>query len=222
MSDIIDSIKQGADQVLSSLDQEGHIKSAIEGLRSQWSEVDRRRRVSQLGNQIKTLQSEMKQLTEALGLQTLSLYDAGKIAHPELARLCERIEDVRSDISEKRAELTDIKAQTISTPIKCSQCQATIPPDAEFCQKCGASVNAQQQGLASTAAPTTQKVVRLRCPKCKTTVPQGAGFCPTCGIKLKMPQAISPSQQFCASCGAEMNAAARFCPVCGRAAKDTS
>lgn len=222
MSDIIDSIKQGADQVLSSLDQEGHIKSAIEGLRSQWSEVDRRRRISQLGNQIKTLQSEMKQLTEALGLQTLSLYDAGKIAHPELARLCERIEDVRSDISEKRAELTDIKAQTVSTPIKCPQCRATVSPAAEFCQKCGASVNAQQQGSTSTPAPTTQKVVRLRCPKCKTTVSQGTGFCPTCGIKLKMPQATSPSKQFCASCGAEMNAAAQFCPVCGRAAKDTS
>jgi RNA polymerase subunit RPABC4/transcription elongation factor Spt4 len=222
VSDIIDSIKQGAEQVLSSIDQEGHIKSAIQGLRSQWSEVDRRRRINQLSSQVKTLQTEMKQLTEALGLQTLSLYDAGKISNPELARLCERIGELRGEIKERRSELTDLKAQTASSSAQCPQCQAEVAANAEFCPKCGTRVRMATTEPAPAATSPTQKTVRLRCPKCKTILPQEAGFCPTCGVKLKMPQSAPAANRFCASCGAEMSAAARFCPVCGQSSEDAS
>jgi RNA polymerase subunit RPABC4/transcription elongation factor Spt4 len=218
MSDIIDSLKQGANQVLSNIDQEGHLKSAIEGLRTQWSEVERRRKLGQLGNQIKNLQTEMKQLTEALGLQVLSLYDAGKISHPELARLCERIDELRSEITERRTELNEIKAQTSTATTTCPKCQAQMASESEFCPKCGSSVRTQPPP-ASTPSPT---VTRLRCPKCKTVLSEGTGFCPTCGVKLKMPSSASTSKHFCASCGAQIGANAQFCPACGQPVTQTS
>ena len=220
MSDIIESIKQGADQVLSNLDQQGRLKSTLEGLKSQWGEVERRRHTNQLSNEIKNAQSEMRQLTTALGLQTLSLYDAGKIDRPELARLCERINGLRAEIDERKAALATLKAEMSPASTRCPHCQAEVASGAEFCHKCGAQVKAPAQPVP--AAPATKAVVRLRCPKCKTIVPDGAGFCPTCGVKLKMPLAASGTLHFCASCGAKMNATSRFCPVCGRAAESHS
>jgi len=218
MSDIIDSLKQGANQVLSNIDQEGHLKSAIEGLRTQWSEVERRRKLGQLGNQIKTLQNEMKQLTEALGLQVLSLYDAGKISHPELARLCERIDELRSEIAERRTELNEIKSQSTSATIQCHKCQAQIAAGSEFCPKCGTTLKTQPP----PASAPSQTVTRLRCPKCKTVLSKGTVFCPTCGVKLKMPSSASTSKHFCASCGAQIGANAQFCPACGQPVTQTS
>jgi RNA polymerase subunit RPABC4/transcription elongation factor Spt4 len=212
MSDIIDSLKQGANQVLSNIDQEGHLKSAIEGLRTQWSEVERRRKLGQLGNQIKTLQTEMKQLTEALGLQVLSLYDAGKISHPELARLCERIDELRSEIAERRTELNELKAQTATMASQCPKCQAQVTAGSEFCPKCGTSLQIQ----TPPASTPSQTVTRLRCPKCKTVLSKGTTFCPTCGVKLKMPSSASTPKHFCASCGAQTGANAQFCPACGQ------
>jgi RNA polymerase subunit RPABC4/transcription elongation factor Spt4 len=218
VSDIIDSIKDGANQLLSSVDQQGHIKSAIDGLRTQWSEVERRRRVNQLTAQIKGLQDEMKRLTEALGLQVLSLYDAGKITHVELARLCERIDELRDETEAHKQELAQLKAQTSPTPTRCPQCQAAISPDAEFCPRCGARVGSAVRQPAAQAPASQRTVVRLRCPKCKAIVPEGSGFCPNCGVKLKMPQSTAAAARFCGACGAQMSADARFCPVCGHAA----
>jgi RNA polymerase subunit RPABC4/transcription elongation factor Spt4/polyhydroxyalkanoate synthesis regulator phasin len=219
VSDIIDSIKDGANQVLSSFDQQGHIKSALDGLRSQWSEVERRRRVNQLTAQIKSLQDEMKRLTEALGLQVLSLYDAGKVTHVELTRLCERIDELRDELETHKGELAQLKAQAAPSPARCPQCQAPLTPDAEFCPRCGARVGSADRQPSAEAGTGQRTVVRLRCPKCKAIVPEGSGFCPSCGVKLKMPQASSASAvRFCANCGAQMSADARFCPVCGHAA----
>jgi len=221
VSDIFDSIKDGANQVLSSIDQQGHIKSAIEGLRTQWSEIERRRRTNQLSAQIKGLQDEMKRLTEALGLQVLSLYDAGKITHAELARLCERIDELRDEIEARKGELAQLKALASPAPAHCPQCQTALSTDAEFCPTCGARVRAAERQQAAQATAGHHTVVRLRCPKCKTIVPAGSGFCPTCGVKLKMPQSSALVKRFCAACGAQMSADARFCPVCGRAAQDS-
>jgi rRNA maturation endonuclease Nob1 len=215
MSDIIESIKQGAGQVLSGIDQKGQIKSAIDGIRGQWSELERRRKTSQLGNEIKSLQNEMKQLTEALGLQTLSLFDVGKIAHPELTRLCDRINELRSDVEQKKAELATLK---VASQTRCPQCQTEVPGSAEFCPKCGQRLQPVPAAEPAAASAAQRRVVvRFRCPRCKTILPSEAGFCPTCGVKIRRPQASAP-ERFCASCGAAMDVKAHFCPICGHAA----
>lgn len=218
MSDILDSIKQGANQILSNIDQEGRVKSAIEGIRHQFTEVERRRRIGQLETQLRSLQAEIRQLTEALGLQTLSLHDAGTISHPELARVCERINELRVDADAIRAELAQLRAQmAASAPVKCPNCQAQIAANAEFCPQCGTQLKAQPQP-GSAPDPRPQPQVRYRCPRCKTVLPANAGFCPSCGTKLRMPAAAAPvAKQFCPACGAEIGAGARFCPVCGHA-----
>jgi RNA polymerase subunit RPABC4/transcription elongation factor Spt4 len=244
MTDIIDTIKQGADQLLSGIDQKGQLKSAFEGMRSQWTELERRRKVSSLDKELKAQQSEMKQLTEALGLQVLSLYDAGKIAHPELSRLCKRINELSSEVETKKKTLGELKAleQAQAKADKCPQRQASIPAGAEFCPKCG--TRRVQAPVPTTGAPAvtvqqTATVVRLRCPKCKTILSPDAGFCPTCGVKIARrssagaptagaqqagaPQQQTPAQpvpsgpRFCPSCGAETKPDARFCPICGQA-----
>ena len=212
MSEIIESIKQSASQVLSELDQKGQIKSTLVGIRQQWSEVDRRRKISSLGNEVKKLQDEIKQLTEALGMQTIALFDVGKITHPELSRLCERINEVRVEVVQKKAELIELKSQAKPKTVACPLCQTQVQSDAEFCPKCGGRL----QPPAKPEAPTQRKVVRERCPKCKTILPPQSGFCPSCGVKLKRPQ--DNAKQFCPSCGAEMSAHAKFCPICGQAA----
>lgn len=236
MSDLIESIKQGAGQVLSDLDQKGQIKSAFEGLRHQWGELDRRRRVSSLAAQIKTMEAEAKQLTEALGLQTLSLFDTGKISNTELTRLCQRINELHSDMDQKKAELSQLRAQAPAVKtIQCPQCHASVDANAQFCPKCGTQVPVSAStataapskgaaaagdspaGLATASSAEARApgaAVRMRCPKCKTVLPSDAGFCPTCGVKIKRPQAPAEAQ-FCPSCGAQVNQDARFCPVCG-------
>jgi rRNA maturation endonuclease Nob1 len=217
MSDIIESIKQGAGQVLSEIDQKGQLKSALEGIRAQWSELERRRREKTLSSQLTSMQGEMKQLTEALGLQVLSLFESGKIANPELARLCERIGELRSEIEQRKQELQELKelAQA-QMPSKCPSCQASVAAGAEFCPKCGTQLRKKSAEPTATPPPQTRTIVRMRCPKCKTILPTDAGFCPTCGVKFKRPQAAAAAEKsFCPSCGAETSAGARFCPICG-------
>lgn len=216
MPEIIESLKQGAGQVLSSIDQKGQIKSTIEGIRRQLSDLERRRRIGLLENQIKALESEARQLTEALGLQTLSLYDAGKVRYPELTRTCERINELRDRVKAAKAELSQLKADARATPARCPQCGADVSTDAAFCPKCGARL-----GVATTEAAQPRKVVRLRCPRCKTILPPQAAFCPTCGVKIKMPTGAKAQKRFCVACGAELSPKARFCPVCGRAAPES-
>ena len=240
MADIIETIKQGADELLSGIDQKGQIRSAIEGIRSQWSEMDRRRKVSSLESQIKTQRSEMKQLTEALGLQALSLYETGSITNPELARLCERITEIRTEIEAQKAQVDQIKAEVqaqaqalaeararqraASVTSTCHQCGTAVPANAEFCPQCGAQQKApapaaSAPAIHTPAAPVTQQatVTRLRCPQCKTILPSDAEFCSSCGVKFKQPAQTPVSHAPAANEPAARGQ--RFCPSCGAETK---
>ena len=245
MADIIETIRQGAGDLLSGIDQKGQIRSAIDGIRSQWSEMDRRRKVSSLESQIKSQRSEMKQLTEALGLQTLSLYETGAIANPELARLCERITEIRTEIETQKAEVEQIKAEVQAqaqalaeiraqqraarATTACPQCGTAVPANAEFCHNCGAQQKAPAPAVraapanvppaSAPIAPNTQRatVTRLRCPQCKTILPSDAEFCSSCGVKFKRPSFASPVASPTAS--APAHSGKHFCPACGAEAK---
>jgi predicted amidophosphoribosyltransferase len=244
MADIIETIKQGADDLLSGIDQKGQIRSAIEGIRSQWSEMDRRRKVSSLEKQIKAQRAEMKQLTEALGLQTLSLYETGSITNPELSRLCERITETRTEIEAQKAEVERIKEEakaqaqalaearaqqrTARKATVCSQCGAAVQANAEYCHKCGAKQKAPEPAPApapSARAPSAPAAsTPASPPRQQATV-----------VRLRCPQCktILPSDaEFCSTCGVKFkrpaqasasstptSGGARFCPLCGAEAK---
>ena len=247
MSDIFENIKQSAGQVLSNIDQKGQLKSALDGLRHQWNELERRRKTSSLDKEIKAQQAEMKQLTEALGLQTWSLFDSGKIVHPELARLCERISEVRAEIDAKKAELEAIKAEAAAQQAAAQQAAAQAAAAQQAAQAAAAQQAAAQQAAAQQApaqAPAAQTpapgaagqvrtVVRLRCPRCKTELSAGDDFCPTCGVKLVHPApAPAPQPRTVAQAGPPSAVPAqpqpvqpppasgiRFCPSCGAETK---
>jgi RNA polymerase subunit RPABC4/transcription elongation factor Spt4 len=244
MADILETIRQGADDLISGLDQKGQIRSAIEGIRSQWSEMDRRRKISSLEKQIKTQRTEMKQLTEALGLQTLSLYETGSITNPELGRLCERITELRTEIEAQKAQVEQIKAEMKAqaqalaearaqqraalAATACPQCGAAVPANAEFCHQCGAQQKtpapapaapagaANVPAASAPAAPAAQQttVTRLRCPQCKTILPSDAEFCSNCGVKFKR-----PAQPIAPQTAGAPASGTRFCPSCGAETK---
>lgn len=223
MSDIIETIKHGASHVLSEFDQKGQLRAAFEGIRDQLSELERRRKVSTLRGQVNALQGEMKQLTEALGLQTLSLFDAGKITHPELSRLCERINELRSELDLKKAELGQLSALEPTKALVCPHCQATLEAGAGFCPKCGTRLQPQQPPQPPTEQQTpSHTIVRLRCPRCKTTLMPDAESCPTCGVKIKRLESQPAPARFCASCGAQLRTRSHFCPICGQPATGAS
>jgi RNA polymerase subunit RPABC4/transcription elongation factor Spt4 len=244
MSDIIETIKQGADDLISGIDQKGQIRSTIDGLRSQWSELDRRRKVSSLERQIKTQRTEMKQLTEALGLQTLSLYETGVLTSPELARLCERITELRTEIETQKAQVEQMKAEAKAqaqalaearaqqraarAATACPQCGTAVPAKAEFCHKCGA-----QQ--TPPAPPPQAPAPSTRAAASQPTSPQPAAPQAATVVRLRCPQCktILPSDaEFCTSCGVKFKrpaqvptgsvpaaGGARFCPACGAETK---
>jgi RNA polymerase subunit RPABC4/transcription elongation factor Spt4 len=244
MSDIIETIKQGADDLLSGFDQKGQIRSAIDGIRSQWSEMDRRRKVSTLERQIKAQRSEMKQLTEALGLQTLSLYETGVITSPELARLCERITELRTEIEAQKAQVeqmkTEAKAQAQAlaearsqqsaarAAQACPQCGAAVKAGDAFCPSCGAQQSPPPPAPSTRAAPpqpaapqpaaSQAAVVRLRCPQCKAILPSDAEFCTSCGVKFKRPANVAAAGSVPAG-SLPASSGAQFCPACGAETK---
>jgi RNA polymerase subunit RPABC4/transcription elongation factor Spt4 len=246
MSDILDTIRQGADDLLSGLDQKGQIRSALEGLRSQWSDMDRRRKISSLEKQIQTQRAEMKQLTEALGLQALSLYETGSITNPELGRLCERITELRSEVATQKAQVEQMKAEAkaqaeamaaaraqaraAQAATACPQCGAAVPAGDRFCHKCGAEQQAPPPTPAAAPPPAGPRADPA------AAVPPAPSGQPQQGtvIRLRCPQCktILPSDaEFCSSCGVKFKrpaqaaaqpaptSATRFCPACGAETK---
>ena len=211
MTDLFDNIKQSAGQVLSNIDQKGQLKSALDGIRSQCNELERRRKTSALDKEVKTQQAEMRQLTEALGLQTWSLFDAGKIVHPELSRLCERISELRAEIDAKKAELEVLKAQQTAAQQAAAQQAAAQQAAAQQAAGTGQAISqgAGAQAPVGPAASQVRTVVRLRCPRCKTELSAGDDFCPTCGVKIVHPAAQqTAAQQTAAQQAAAQQAAA--------------
>jgi RNA polymerase subunit RPABC4/transcription elongation factor Spt4 len=222
VSDIFETIKHGASQVFSELDQKGQLRSAFEGIRDRLSELERRRKVSALRDQISALQNEMKQLTEALGLQTLSLFDAGTLTHPELSRLCQRINELRSERDLRKAELDKLSASEPAQALNCPHCQAMVQPGADFCPNCGTRLRSQPLVRPAEQQTRPRTVVRLRCPRCKTILMPDAQSCPNCGVKIRRPQGETARERYCASCGAQLRARSQFCPICGQPAADAS
>lgn len=177
MSDLLDRLVDSAGQVISEVDKGGQIGSAISGLRVRMAEADRRRKINQIKQQIRDLQSQEAQTINALSAQVLALHEAGSLSQPELVSLCKGVDEVRVQIREKEAELKKIEpAQPQpSAEARCPHCGTTVIAGASFCQTCGGQ-------LAQEVKPAP---VRF-CVHCGAQLREGARFCPKCG--QTMPQ----------------------------------
>jgi ribosomal protein L40E len=61
--------------------------------------------------------------------------------------------------------------------VVCSKCAASLPPNAQFCLRCGQPVKSS----ASRVTTTTAETAALACSKCGAELPEGAQFCLECG-----------------------------------------
>jgi len=179
MSDLIDKLMESAGQVISEVDKGGQIQSAIGGLRQRMADAERNRKINQIKQRIRDLQSQEAQTINALSAQVLALYEAGTLAQPELISLCRGVDDVRAQIREQEAELVQLQpaALTPSEDAHCPHCNAIVVAGASFCQTCGGQ-------LAKEVEPDP---VRF-CVHCGAELREGARFCPKCGQTIPQTQ----------------------------------
>ena len=185
MSELFDKIVEGAGQVISDVDKGGQISSAISGLRHRMAEADRKRKINAVKQDLKDLQTREAQAINSLSAQVLALYEAGSLRQPELVSLCKGVDEIRTEIKEREADLAELEPPSApETPVRapvavpaegplCPQCGVAVVPGAGFCQSCGAR-------LAPEKPPAP---VRF-CVHCGAQLREGAKFCPKCGQTL--------------------------------------
>jgi hypothetical protein len=188
---------EGAGQVISGVDKGGQIQSALSGLRQRLAEADRRRKVTLLRQQIQELRTLEAQAVNALSAQVLALHAAKTLTQPELISLCKGVDDVRSQLEQREAELAQLQPPPSAAPAALAEAGAATSQarDGRTCRQCGAAA-----------------------------VVVGAPFCHACGARLAevAPQPESGtarpevSPRFCIQCGAQLREKARFCPMCGQ------
>ncbi|MFC2036687.1 zinc-ribbon domain-containing protein [Chloroflexota bacterium] len=172
MSDLIDKLMESAGQVISEVDKGGQIQTAIGGLRQRMADAERNRKISQIKQQLRDLQSQEAQAINALSAQVLALHEAGSLSQPELISLCRGVDDVRAQIREQEAELAQVQPRALapSEDARCPHCNAIVVAGSSFCQTCGGQ-------LSKEVVPDP---VRF-CVHCGSELREGARFCPKCG-----------------------------------------
>jgi membrane protease subunit (stomatin/prohibitin family) len=180
MSDLFDKMVEGVGQVISDVDKGGQIQSAISGIRQRMAESDRKRKINYVKQQLQELRSEEAQAINALSAQVLALHEAGSLTQPELVSLCRGVDDIRTQIKEKEAELAQLQPVPPQPPQaapakveagpRCPSCGVAVIPGAAFCQTCGVR-------LVEEVAPAPI----LFCVHCGAQLREGARFCPKCG-----------------------------------------
>ena len=107
----------------------------------------------------------MKQIGEYVYGQ----YKSGKELSDEPAALCAEIDGHNAVIEETKAEIERIKAEdAASAAVICPDCCKENAPGTNFCQDCGAKLEAAGKRLCA----------------CGADVPSGSRFCGECGAKF--------------------------------------
>ena len=175
-------------------------------------EADRLRRLNQAQSTLKTMQREMDSKTAALGRQTLTLFDAGSLAQPELLKTCQKeLDPLRQRIADQEAKIEGIRQERppeAATPVLhghiCPRCQIQLPAEAGFCPRCGS-----QAVDAAPPPPATGG----KCLQCGAKLTSGSLFCSNCGAPA--PALAPPSMRICPACQTSIPTEAVFCPNCG-------
>ncbi len=182
MSDIFHQLKDGADQVISEVDklrQTG--QSALTVIQERMAEAERKRKLKQLQRDLAGLRQQIDQMTTALGVQAIGLYEQGTLSNPELVTLCEHVSELRGKVKEKEEKLADLQpsspepapptgpAMPVQTRLLCPSCAQPLPAQATYCPYCG----------VKTTSPASPQI--RFCAQCGATLREQARFCPQCG-----------------------------------------
>jgi hypothetical protein len=132
-------------------------------------EADRLRRLNQAKSALRALEGELEQQVEALGQQVLALYNAGRLAQPELVASCAPIDTLRQKIQDQAAEVERIQQEKpASEPVAEQERSPEAPALAP-------------EGLQQAAIDSQPGRI---CANCHSPLPADTKFCPECGAKL--------------------------------------
>jgi len=170
MPDLLQTFRDKADDLLATINRKGGVRATIESLRRQMEVADRRRAMTKVKADLKSLEKQINEMTTAVGIQAIGLHEAGKLESPELKPLCQHIIDLRAALTQQQAELAKLEAQEAqekpaSGPV-CPSCGKPQPGDGTFCPYCGAAVPADEERF---------------CAHCGAKLRPGARFCAKCG-----------------------------------------
>jgi RNA polymerase subunit RPABC4/transcription elongation factor Spt4 len=170
MPDLVDGLKDKVGQLVSSVDKGGQVRAAIDGIRKQIAEADRKRQIKRLEEDLDKLKLQSEQAMTSLGVQALGLYETNKLTQPELAAVCQHIVEMKAEVAKLEAELAQFQPPAPSTQLgqACPTCGKALPTGAVFCPSCGAKMQ---------PAPAEAKF----CLHCGAALRAGAKFCPACG-----------------------------------------
>jgi ribosomal protein L40E len=176
MSDLLNTFKDRAEQLVSAINDRGGIKATMDGLRRQMAAADRRRDMQKIKSELRRLDGQITEMITAVGVQAVGLHKSGHLHSPELAPLCQHIVELETVVAQQKAELAKMEAveeqdkeQAIGN---CPTCGQPLPEGATFCPHCGA------------ATPTHPKSVYHFCPQCGAGLRPDARFCGKCGYRL--------------------------------------
>jgi len=171
MPDLLEVFRQKAEDLIAAIDRKGGVRGTIQSLRRQMVEADRRRAIGKVKAELKRLDSQITEMTTAVGVQAVGLHEAGALASPELQPLCEHILRLRATLAQQEAELAKLTpTPSESAPLSartCAACGQPLPGESTFCPNCGARIQAAEETVV--------------CGHCGAQLRAQARFCRRCG-----------------------------------------
>jgi len=171
MSDMLNAVKSRAQELIADLSRPGGLRSTVESIKRRMAIADERRALKRAREEVERLESQLSEALTALGLQSLGLYDSGRLSFPELEPLCRRSIAIRQSLADQKEALERLEALARArreAPSRlCPSCGRPVPDEGTFCPHCGAPV----------ARPTEPR----SCPACGSQLRGDARFCPQCG-----------------------------------------
>jgi len=183
MAEVLKMFQDQAQKMIEQINDKGGLRGMVDGLRNRLEEADRKRDMNRVKVELERLDAQYADLTRAIGLEAVSLYERNMLKTPELEPLCQHVSDIHKMLEAKKQELTQLEADAAAeqaaraaqTRAQCSVCGNPLPETGAFCAYCGAPIHGR--AVTSPAQP-------LHCPVCDAEIRPGAKFCARCGADV--------------------------------------
>lgn len=127
---------------------------------------------ARLNGMISDAEKQIEQLFLTLGQSYYQKHKDDPAA--ENREILDRVGTLYGDIARYQESVSKIKGMGV-----CPSCGAAVPPQAAFCNACGAKI--AQDPPEAPPAPEGQRL----CPHCQTPIVEGNLFCVGCGAKIE-------------------------------------
>ncbi|MBM3189608.1 MAG: zinc-ribbon domain-containing protein [Chloroflexi bacterium] len=177
MGDILGTFRQRAGELIQAINDRGGISAAIQSLRRQMAESDRRREIGKIRAELRRLDRQITEMITAVGVQAVGLHKTGHLHSPELQPLCEHIIELEAALATQKAELAALESalrEATASGDRCPSCGQPTIEGGTFCPHCGAPI----------PAPEPERY----CIRCGASLRSEAKFCARCGQPVAIPR----------------------------------